>query len=182
MQSMEVVELVPSGQAELSEAGSDVRGASFEANPPPALQFGQTPSALYGMGVEAATSPSTILLVDDNDDLRYVMELSLKIMGYAVISCCDAAVASAAFDGSSGVDLLLTDLEMPGRSGAELARELSAMHTSLPVMIVSGSYITDELQREMREKGWLFLAKPYGMPEFSNCIQSLLRPRQQQAA
>lgn len=124
---------------------------------------------------EHVVTRSTVLSVDDNDDLRRVMELTLGFLGFDVISCPDADAASRAYRDSADVDLLVTDLEMPGRSGIELARELCALSPSLPVLIVSGAYFTAEIKREVEQSSWRFLAKPYAVPEFSANINDLLR-------
>ena len=124
----------------------------------------------------------TILLVEDNDDLRQVMEWILESVGYLVVSCGDAQFASETFRSRLDFDLLLTDFQMPGRSGVELARELTALRPSLAVMIVSGSIISDDLMREMRNRHWNFLSKPFDMPALLNTVQLMLRQGQQQAA
>ena len=133
---------------------------------------------------EQSPARATILSVDDNDDLRYVMALTLGMMGFDVLSCSDAEAASSEFRSRRDVDLLITDLEMPGRSGAALPRELCSLPPSLPVLIVSGAYISPELTREMGERNWQFLAKPYSLPAFSANICALLGARtgQRQAA
>ena len=124
----------------------------------------------------------TLLVVDDNDDLRQIMGMYLEMMGYAVVLCDDASLASEAFRSDAGIDLLITDLQMPGRSGMELARELTLMCPSLPVLIVSGSILSGDHAREMRDRRWKFLAKPYDLPALLADIEMLLRPIRQCAA
>ncbi len=119
-------------------------------------------------------SPFTILLAEDDDDLRYLMGQILEGMGYSVISCRDARYASEAFRSSIDIGLLLTDLQMPGNSGVELAREVTALLPSLPVMIVSASIRSTGLIREMRFRKWKFLAKPFAVPTFMETVHTLL--------
>lgn len=124
----------------------------------------------------------TLLLAEDNDDLRQIMEWTLEMTGYTVVSCSDAQFASEAFRSRGDIDLLITDLEMPGRSGAELARELTALHPSLPVLVVSGSIPSGGLQREMQAREWKFLAKPYALPDLLDTVRLLLKLVHQQVA
>ena len=141
------------------------------------------PFAKEGFHGSALPRP-TVLSVDDNDDLLYVMGLTLSMMGFEVISCSDAHSASAAFHARDGIDLLITDLEMPGRSGVELALELCSLRSSLPVLIVSGNYLSANLLQEIRAKQWRFLTKPYATSELSTHIHDLLHtgaPRRQVA-
>ena len=130
-------------------------------------------------GTPPAQTMQTILLVEDNDSLRETMETLLTFLGYRVIACSNAHTASLAFlsDTHAGsVDLMLTDIEMPGRSGIELARELTALCPSLPVLIVSGSLISTDLEREMQDRCWKFVGKPFRLPALVDTLQSLLPP------
>lgn len=124
----------------------------------------------------------TILLAEDNDDLRAVMQVFLEAMGYTVFACPDGAVALQVFRSGVPVDLLLTDIEMPGKSGVELARELTALRSSLPVVFVSGSLLAGETRCEMQARHWVFLSKPYGFPALLATIQPILARGQQLAA
>ncbi len=126
--------------------------------------------------------PKSILLVEDNDDLREVVDMFLNMVGFHVVACSDAQIASSAFRSSIPVDLLLSDLEMPGRSGLELARELTNIRPSLPVMIVSGAFITNEMSSEMMDRNWKFLAKPCGLPDILSNLKTLLNPQLQLTA
>ncbi len=130
----------------------------------------------------AAGPGTTVLLVDDDDDLRQVMEWTLEMEGYAVVSCKDPQLASEAFRSRADIDLLLTDLQMPGRSGVQLASELTAVRPSLPVMIVSGSVVSAEFTRKMWLRHWKFLSKPFDIPVLLDSIHQLLRLRNQKAA
>ncbi len=117
----------------------------------------------------------TILFAEDNDDLREVTELFLSAMGYRVVACSDGDHARKTFGTHTGIDMLLTDLEMPGRSGVELARELTALRPHLPVLIVSGSVISEETRQEIRKRSWGFLNKPCGLPALLTSIESALQ-------
>ena len=116
-----------------------------------------------------------ILVAEDNADLLEVMSIFLALMGFVPLACCDGDVASAMYRRSPSISLLITDLEMPGRSGLELARELTALQDTLPVIIVSGAMLTDELYAEMRDRDWHFLAKPYDLPVLLTTVRSLIQ-------
>ena len=148
-----------------------------------------TSASLFGMAeqkkiVDPALTllPLSLLVVEDNDDLRQIMEMFLDMMGFAVTGCSDAATASEIFRSRGDIDLLITDLQMPGRSGMELARELTAFCPSLPVMIVSGSILSSECLREIHDRNWKFIPKPYGFPAMLAGIQHLLLPHRPMAA
>lgn len=124
----------------------------------------------------------TILLVEDNDDLRTVLAMYLDSMGYDVVPCCDGHVASAVFRSGVSIDALVTDLEMPGKSGLDLARELTSLRPSLPVLIVSGAFLTGDMEHEIRNRQWRFIAKPCRLPSILSTLQDLLCPSEERAA
>jgi two-component system chemotaxis response regulator CheY len=114
-----------------------------------------------------------VLFAEDDNDLREVMTIFLTQMGYSVTACGDAEFASEAFHCDAHIEILMTDLEMPGRSGLELARELTAFRPSLAVMIVSGAFITPEMSAEMNDRDWKYLSKRCGLPAVLDVLQSL---------
>ena len=122
-----------------------------------------------------AMSPDqkTILLAEDDDDLRLVMECSLSSMGYLVVACANAHLASAAFH-THAIDVLVTGFEMPGKSGMELARELTATQPSLPVMVITGSMPSAEMLREMIERQWIYMSKPSNLSVVERVLKKLV--------
>ena len=173
-------------------SGPLIRNPTDSANPTARVwEFGphHASSHISGLAVpprpaEQASplTPEVILLAEDNDDLREVMRIFLDVMGYAVIACADALVAADVFHSGRHVDLLLTDIEMPGKSGVELARELRTLRPHLPVLIVSAALISSDLTREMRSSNWLFLSKPYSFPDLLVTVRALLASTHQLAA
>ena len=83
--------------------------------------------------------PETVLLVEDDPSLRRLVERLLAKFGYTVIVATGAEGAIARFTNSDiGVDLLITDVNMPGMRGPELAQRLLASRPGLKVLYVSG--------------------------------------------
>jgi PAS domain S-box-containing protein len=125
-----------------------VEEAETVAGPPPAA-------------VPRPRAGGRILLVEDDESVRGLMADLLKEAGYSVLSsgCSSSALALAANAGS--LDLLLTDVIMPGMSGRDLARRLGAERPSLRVLFVSG-YAGEALTRHGGiERGEHFLSKPF---------------------
>lgn len=82
----------------------------------------------------------SILCVDDNEQVLSVRGYTLWTRGFRVIPASGGKQALAILAGCApgSVDLLLTDLMMPGMDGNELAREAKIIHPGIPVLIVSG--------------------------------------------
>jgi len=121
-------------------------------------------------------SPSVILLVDDDPDVRLLTRTFLEHEGYNVFSSGDAERAVQIFRSVPQIDLLVTDLYMPGRSGMELARELKAIRSEVSVLLISGGMLEDGQEAGPRAEGWSFLAKPFGLPELLAAVHRILAP------
>ncbi|MGI4830543.1 MAG: response regulator [Janthinobacterium lividum] len=115
-----------------------------------------------------------VLTAEDNDDLRAVMRAILELHGFTVTACADAEEAEAVFFAQGSFDLLLTDLEMPGKSGAVLAEILSRKKPSMPVLIISGANVSERELLDYSSKGWSFMNKPFSIPHLIDQIRSLI--------
>lgn len=118
-----------------------------------------------------------ILLVDDDHAVLNSMRLILEAEGYNVLSCPDASSALDISRSARNIALLLTDFQMPGLSGLDLAREVADGRPRLPVMIVSGIWPTGEMQEEFRLNGWRFLGKPIPVPDLLKNVQEMITPQ-----
>ncbi len=104
--------------------------------------------------VEATTpNPKHILYLDDDDTLVFLVRRLLERRGYKVTALCDQdAAIEAVRSAPESFDLLMTDYNMPGMSGLEVAKAVLLINPRLPVAVASG-YITDELQAEALAAG-----------------------------
>jgi CheY-like chemotaxis protein len=121
-------------------------------------------------------SPSMILLVDDDPDIRSLTRTFLEHEGYSVFSSGDAERAVQIFRSVPQIDLLVTDLYMPGRSGMDLARELKGIRNDLPVLMISGEVLEGGQEARLEDEGWSFLAKPFRLPELLGMVHRILAP------
>jgi len=121
-------------------------------------------------------APSMILLVDDDPDMRSLTRTFLEHEGYNVFSSGDAERAAQIFRSVPRIDLVVTDLYMPGRSGMELGMELKALRRDLPVLLISGGFVDEDKQTSLKAQGWSFLAKPFRLPEFLATVHRILAP------
>jgi two-component system, OmpR family, response regulator CpxR len=96
----------------------------------------------------------TILCVDDNEQALSIRKLMLETRGYRVLACNNGAQALETFR-RGGVDLVLSDLQMPGLDGAELVNKIKDLSASTPAILFSGK--TRFYEKESRAD--LFLPK-----------------------
>jgi CheY-like chemotaxis protein len=99
------------------------------------------------------TAPRHILYLDDDDTLVFLVRRLLERRGYRVTAFPDQAQAiDAVREHPEGFDLLMTDYNMPGMSGLDVAKAVLVLSPALPVAVASG-YITDELQSQALAAG-----------------------------
>ncbi|MBI4514805.1 MAG: PAS domain S-box protein [Deltaproteobacteria bacterium] len=117
--------------------------------------------------------PRTVLIAEDEDSVRDVVRLALEESGYRVLvaHAADDAVAAASANGVA-VDVLITDMVMPGGSGTKLAQRLSQHHPGMRVLFISG-YHNRALDLSALP-GARFLQKPFGLDQLLQAVEELL--------
>jgi signal transduction histidine kinase/ActR/RegA family two-component response regulator len=132
---------------------------------------------------DGAVSPSgreTVLLVEDDATVREVTARMLREMGYAVLEAENAAAARARMERDGArIDLLLTDVVMPGGSGRELADALTAARPSLAVLFMSGYNADVVLRQGLVQESVAFLPKPFTQPALAEALRRALDARPQ---
>ena len=117
----------------------------------------------------------TILVVDDEQEILNFVEGALRRQGFAVLRAQSGDVALQLFERSTApIDLLLTDVVMPGISGPMLVDRLLSMQPSLPVLFISGYDDRQVVQRYVLNEGFALLAKPFDVETLSRKVQELL--------
>jgi CheY-like chemotaxis protein len=119
-----------------SEVG---RGTTFTVYWPAAAQH-PSPGGVATPRREApiVVGRETILLVEDEEPVRRFVKLALERSGFRVLEAASPRTAMAVAAAEGPVHLLLTDVVMPGQSGADLAAELRRVYADLPVLYISG--------------------------------------------
>jgi two-component system, cell cycle sensor histidine kinase and response regulator CckA len=107
-------------------------------------------------------APSMILVVEDEDFVREVTCEVLLSAGYVVLRARTAAEAVRLFPrNGEGLQLLLTDVVLPGRSGQALAEELRAISPGLKTIFISGYPEVQISTQGLHEAGTFYLPKPF---------------------
>jgi PAS domain S-box-containing protein len=116
-----------------------------------------------------------ILLVEDNEDVRRSTAGLLEVMGYNVLvaSCGEEALDLLEREGSE-MDLLITDVVMPGLSGKEVAERVRARNDRIKVLFISGYTDNVILHHGILYEGINFLQKPFSAGDLSRKIAQIL--------
>ena len=124
---------------------------------------------------ESLNGSETILLVEDQSQLRNLTRKFLQGLGYKVLDAGfpgEAIQIAQQFTGK--IDLLLTDVVMPGMNGRELAQQLRPFYANMQVLYVSG-FADQTLEGDGLDANDPFLAKPFVHQELAAKIRDLLR-------
>jgi two-component system, cell cycle sensor histidine kinase and response regulator CckA len=117
----------------------------------------------------------TVLVVEDEDAIRRVAVRVLSKAGYRVLEAesGDAAMALMSAPDAPRVDLLVTDMVMPGMTGPELAAALDERLPGLRVLFTSG-YSRDAVAQQFGLQGGHFISKPYGLEALERAVRAVL--------
>ena len=136
----------------------------------------EQPQAAGDVG-EATVRRGTVLIVDDQEEVREIAAIHLEALGYEIIQ---AASGRAALDllevgGAPAMDVLLVDYAMPGISGAEVIRAARQARPNLPAVLMTGYADADPLGDEFRHVA--LLKKPFRLHELEAALDSAPSPR-----
>lgn len=117
-----------------------------------------------------------VLLVEDEEMVRDLTEKILVRNGYQVQTAVDADEARAVFKEAGGdFDLIFSDVVLPGEDGFSLCKDLQQQKPSLGIIMASGYSDTYVNPDEIKQKGYLFLHKPYNLDVLLGAIGEALR-------
>src|SRR6266566_6205857 len=135
---------------------------------------GPTPVLPTPVPIVSLRGTETILLVEDEESVRTVARHVLQRHGYAVIETARPEDALALADGTQAVDLLLTDIVMPGVGGRALAAQFTARRPGTRVLFMSGYPAAAIGRHQMLERGLAFLQKPFSAAALAEKVREVL--------
>lgn len=115
-----------------------------------------------------------ILVVDDEQLVRWFLERALKKWGHEVVTASTVNEAMKNM-GNKGFDVLFTDLRMPEGNGADLLDRLSEIASSRPKVVVCSAFITADMAKDFKEKGFLTLKKPFKLSELQDAVSKCVK-------
>jgi two-component system, cell cycle sensor histidine kinase and response regulator CckA len=122
-----------------------------------------------------AGGTETILVVEDEPDLRDLMRIFLESYGYRVLEASSAEKAIQKADGcTEPIHLLLTDVIMPGMSGRQLAEKIMSRHPRTKIIYMTGYTDDMVMQHKVLEPGVQLLQKPFTKVELATKVRATL--------
>jgi two-component system, NtrC family, sensor kinase len=119
-------------------------------------------------------SGETILVVEDDPDVRdYVVE-ALSGIGYRVVEACDAEAALRVFASNNEIQLMLTDVVMPGMNGRKLADVVKRSHPEVKTLFMTGYSRNAIVHQGRLDPGVSLIQKPFSQASLAARLRSLL--------
>jgi two-component system, NtrC family, response regulator HydG len=120
--------------------------------------------------------PATLLVADDDPGLRESLERTLTREGYQVVLASDGRAALERVQ-AGGIDLIVTDLRMPGLTGLELLRAAKAILPDVDVILLTAFGTVEEAVKAMKDGAYDFLTKPFRREQLIKLIDKALERR-----
>ena len=116
----------------------------------------------------------TVLVVEDDDSVRMLVVDVLKELGYRVIEATDGPKALPVIEGKGRIDLLVSDVGLPGLNGRQLAEIALAVRPSLKVLFITGYAATAASRSDFLAPGMEMITKPFAIDDLAQKVRQIL--------
>jgi len=116
---------------------------------------------------------ATILIVDDEFSMREFLSILLEKEGYRTISADNGESALKQFE-SNRIDLLISDIRMPGIGGLKLLEQVKTIDSSIPVVMMTAYASPEDAVNAMKNGAYDYITKPFKVDEIKNVISSAI--------
>lgn len=121
-----------------------------------------------------ANQAARVLIVDDEPDIRELLEITLGRMGLDTVSAATLSEAYEILDDESTLQLCLTDMRLPDGNGIELVEHIQATQPSLPVAMITAHGNVDSAIRALKAGAFDFISKPVALEKLRSLISAAL--------
>jgi DNA-binding NtrC family response regulator len=115
-----------------------------------------------------------ILVVDDESSLLMTLSANLELAGYEVLEAPDGATALALLE-QKPVDLVLSDIRMPGMNGVELFHRIRELHPDMPVVLMTAFAVEDLVAEAIQDGAFTVLSKPFDIDQLVQMLAVAVR-------
>jgi PAS domain S-box-containing protein len=143
----------------------------------PELPVGSEPTVEEPSAQVVEHGTETVLVVDDEPLVRALAVRTLGVVGYRCLEASDADEALRIIEDEERLELVVTDVVMPGLSGGGLGERLAVLRPDLPVLYTSGFASDDVIRRGLLAQGLPFLQKPFTPGDLARAVREVLDAR-----
>ena len=124
--------------------------------------------------VPGASAEEVVLIVEDNEEVRAYSVMVLSELGYRVVEAADAEQALAIINSKQRLDLLFTDVVLPGKSGRVIADEAQALRPDLKVLFTTGYSRNAIVHHGRLDAGVQLISKPFTFEQLATRVRDVL--------
>lgn len=115
-----------------------------------------------------------VLVVEDDESVRMLVVNVLQDLGYRVLEAIDGVQALCHIEGKTRIDLLISDVGLPGMNGRQLAEMAIAVRPSLKVLFITGYAATAASRADFLAPGMEMISKPFALDDLAHKVKELL--------
>ena len=119
-------------------------------------------------------SKGKILVVDDNVDMLNFFQKALEREGYTIIQAKNGLEALEILQNEDGINLILSDIKMPIKSGIDILKEVKTKYPSIKVVLITGYAQIEEYLQAMEYGAYEYLMKPIRVSDLLTCVNRAL--------
>lgn len=125
------------------------------------------------------TASAKIVVVDDEEIIRFTLQKKLSRLGYNVISLDKAEDALYLLKNDDTIDLLITDIKLRKMDGIELLRRVQGMSDPVPVIIITGNGNVEDAISALRYGAKDYIRKPFDLNDVASTVHSVIRVKRE---
>jgi len=114
-----------------------------------------------------------ILVIDDEDMMFKLLEISVKQLGYHMIKTSNTSDFNKMIE-EEGIDALILDYLMPVKNGLDVAKEIRTRHPRLPIIFLTSKQLTTDETRQVVQLGMDYIRKPFIPQQISSKIKEVI--------
>ena len=160
-----------------SRTSGTTRGTTFTLDLPVFVEIEPVVVAAASTATMGAPGKATVLVVDDEENIREILAEMLMTADHEVITAADGAEALHKLQSTPGIDLVFTDLGLPGMSGYEVAQEMKRLRPDLMVGLVTGWGATLDPEKARAHGVDLIVSKPFRFDQVLAIVDEALLAR-----
>jgi PAS domain S-box-containing protein len=153
------------------------RGTTFSIDLPAFVETGISLTAAAATATEGAPGRAKVLVVDDEENIREILAEMLMTADHEVLTAADGAEALHKLQGDPDIDLVFTDLTLPGMNGYEIAQEMKRLRPDLLVGLVTGWGATLDKEKARVYGVDLVISKPFRFEQVLGIVDEALLSR-----
>ena len=137
-------------------------------------QVSPHPAEAKAAARRATGAGETVLVVEDDPQVRMLVGTVLRDLGYAALEAADGATALRLLEGDENVRLMITDVGLPGLNGRQLAEIARQKRPDLPVLFVTGYAPNAAVRADFLDEGMRMISKPFALDTMAETLREML--------